>query len=149
MGLIWRTWIYDWPIQQYHNIAPNLKGQFAQNFKNRSDIEEHVQICWTSKISVSYILSFSPKSCWGYTIILISSYSAYIYLQNHIGVYDLIDTSWGNYRQKLCPAFPAFRCYPWWFIFLKKKKNKKKKSKVVQICYEYRGYSNQRCPFRV
>ena len=40
--------------------------------------------------STSFILSSNAKSCWIYTIIFISSYSAYIYLQNCIRVYDLI-----------------------------------------------------------
>ena len=38
------------------------------------------EITWTRKMNVPYILSSSAKSCWVYTIIFISSYSAYIYL---------------------------------------------------------------------
>ena len=41
----WQTWICDWPILQYQDIANNLtKGGFAQNPQNVSDIYKHVLI---------------------------------------------------------------------------------------------------------
>ena len=51
----------DWTLSTYKNLF----GLFSSK----------AEICWTCKINASYILSSSIKSCWGYTIILISSYS--------------------------------------------------------------------------
>ena len=67
----------DWTLFIYKNLS----GLFSTK----------AEICRTWKINASYILSSSPKSCWSYTIILKFSYSAYIYVQNLIRVYDLIE----------------------------------------------------------
>ena len=47
----------------------------------------------------------------------------------------------GNFRPKLRPTF--VRCPPWFFFF-----QNLVLWKAVLLCYEHRGSSNKRCPFR-
>ena len=54
--------LIDWTLFTYRNLL--------------GLISRKVEIYETKKINVSYILSSSVKSFWGYTIIFISSYSA-------------------------------------------------------------------------
>ena len=75
----------DWTLFTYRYLF----GSFSRK----------AETCRTWKINASFILS--PKSCWGYTIILISFCSAYLYLQNRIGVYDLIEHIFRYF--KICP----------------------------------------------
>ena len=67
----------DWTLFTYKNLF----GLFSRK----------AEICWSWKINASYILRSKAKSCWGYTIIPISSNSEEIYLQNRVWVYNLIE----------------------------------------------------------
>ena len=68
-------------------------------FDNWNLVYLHIKIIWIIyqegwnilNLENHHVLSSSAKSWWVFTIILISSYSAYIYLQNRIRVYDLTE----------------------------------------------------------
>ena len=58
--VIWK--FIDWTLFTYKNVC----GLFSRN----------AEICQTLEINVTHIFSSGAKSCCGYIIILISSYSA-------------------------------------------------------------------------